>query len=87
MKVSIIQLLTQSYSDILPWYLGILPIIFVILFVIKSLSNNIFFYIAFSKECEDDGLKIFALGMFSTLYVIIFLIAIFYKFPIIIPTT
>lgn len=87
MRISIFQLLTQSYSNILPWYLELLPVVFVILFVLKAISNYIFFYIACSEECENDGLKMFALGMFTVLYVIIFLIAIFYRFPIIVPTT
>ena len=61
-------------------------IIFIILFILKALSNNIFFYMTFNDEFENDGLKMFALGMFSFLYIVIFLIAIFYKFPIL-PTT
>ena len=87
MRISIIQLLTQPYTGVLPWYLELLPVVFVILFVLTALINNIFFYTVYSKECEDDGFKMFALGIFTVLYVVIFLIAIFYRFPIIVPTT
>lgn len=87
MRISIFQLLTQSYSDILPWYLELLPVVFVILFILKALSSNIFFYMTFNEEFEDDGFKFFALGIFTFLYIVVFFIAIFYKFPIIVPTT
>lgn len=86
MRISVFELLTQSYGDMLPWHLELLPVIFIILFILKALSNNIFFYMTFNEEFENDGFKMFALGMFSVLYIVIFLIAIFYKFPII-PTT
>lgn len=87
MRISVFELLTQSYVDMLPWYLQLLPVIFVILFILKALSNNIFFYMTFNDEFENDGFKMFTLGMFTVLYVVIFFIAIFYKFPIIVPTT
>lgn len=86
MRISVFKLLTQSYGDMLPYHLELLPVIFIILFILKALSNNIFFYMTFNEEFENDGFKMFALGMFSVLYIVIFLIVIFYKFPII-PTT
>lgn len=86
MRISIFQLLTQSYGDMLPWYFAVIPGIFIVLFILKTLSSNIFFYMTFYEEFENDGFKFFALGMFTFLYIAIFLIAIFYKFPIIMTT-
>lgn len=82
MKVSVIQLLTQSYTDVLPWYLELLPGVFIALFVLSSLCKNICFYMTMYDGLEDNGFGMFMLGVITLLYILVFIGAIFYKFPI-----